>query len=139
MANYVTRASLEVSAPNGATTNIIDFKAVSEKARVLRKKVPLMYQSGTAAITQRYEVDADYVVPEVGGFNFDDITGGTLSIIYDNGNTITFGGVATAEIGDATVDGENEVVKKVRFICETRMTNTGSASAPNEFTNPVMG
>ena len=125
MALYITRLALEV---NGQV--ITDFKGFTEKARILRKKVPLMYKSGTAQLTQRYEVDVDYVVPQINPFSFDGVEGGTLQVTFDSGDTIAFGGVACAEVGDATVDGENELVKKVRLICESRNGNTGSAATP---------
>ena len=125
MALYVTRLALEV---NGQV--VTDFKAFTEKARIIRKKVPLMYKSGTAELTQRYEVEVDYVVPQIGPFDFDSVTGGTLSVEYDSGERIEFGGVATAEVGDATVDGENELVKKIRLIAETRNGNSGANATP---------
>ena len=125
MALYVIRCALEV---NGAV--VTDFKGFTERARVLRKKVPLMYKSGTAQLTQRYEVDLDYVVPQVNPFVFDTVQGGTLTIEYDSGERIEYGGVACAEVGDATIDGENELVKKIRFIAENRNGNTGANDTP---------
>ena len=125
MALYVSRLSLEV---NGQV--VTDFKNFTEKARVLRKKVPLMYKSGTADLTQRYEVEVDYVVPQINPFDFDTVQGGTLVVEYDSGERTAFGGVATAEVGDASVDGENELVKKIRLICESRNGNTGASATP---------
>jgi len=122
---YITRCALEV---NGKT--VTDFKGFSEKARTIRKKVPLMYKSGTAQITQRYEVEVDYVVPTTSAFDFDSVQGGTLTIEFDGGDRVEFGGVATAEIGDATIDMENELVKKIRLIAETRNGNTGANVTP---------
>jgi len=122
---YVSRCSLEV---NGA--NITDFKAITEKARTMRKKVNLMNKSGSANITQRYEVEADYVVPQTGSITFDAVEGGTITVEYDNGDRISYGGAACAEVGDAAIDGENELVKKIRFICETRNNNTGATIVP---------
>jgi hypothetical protein len=123
MALYVTRARLVVEG-----REITDFKSVTEKSRVMRKQVPLMYQSGTADITQRFGVEVEYVVPKINPFNFDLVAGGasTLDIEYDSGVTVRYGGVATAEVGDATLDGENELTQKVTFIAETRNGATGA-------------
>jgi len=125
MGLYITRASLEV---NG--TVIDDFKGVTEHARIIRKKVPLMYKSGTADITQRYEVTVEYVVPQVNPFIFDGVEGGTLTIEYDGGDSVSYGGVATAEVGEAKVDMENEVVRAIRLIAERRNGNAGNTSNP---------
>jgi len=125
MALSVTRLSLEV---NGQVVN--DFKAFNEKARVLRKAVPLMYRTNTAQLTQRYEVEIDYVVPQINPFVFDTVEGGTLTVEYDSGERTEFGGVSCAEVGDAMVDGENELVKKIRLTCETRNGNTGGTIEP---------
>lgn len=122
---YVARATLELNGEAYA-----DFKAVSEKARTLRKKVNLMNKSGSARLTQRYEVEVDYVVPSVGAKSFDAIEGGTLTVEYDNGDRVSWGGLACAEVGDAAIDGENELVKKIRFIAETRNGNTGATVEP---------
>jgi len=122
---YITRCVLEV---NGVVVE--DFKGFVEKARILRKKVPLMHKSGTADLTQRYEIEVDYVVPQVAPFDFDSVEGGTLTVEYDGGDRVEYGGVATAEVGDGTIDGENEMVKKIRLIAETRNGNTGVAATP---------
>lgn len=121
MALYVVRCSLEV---NGAVET--NFKGFTEKSRVMRKQVPLMAKTGHAAVTQRYQVEIDYVVPQTNPFSFDGISGGTLSIEYDSGERIDFGGVYTLEVGDATLDGENELTRKVTLGCETRNGATGA-------------
>jgi hypothetical protein len=122
MALYVTRCALEV---NGNV--VTDFKGFTEKARVIRKQVPLMYKTGHAELTQRFSVDVDYVVPQVAPFDFDTVKGGTLTIEFDSGDRIDFGGVYTLDIGDATIDGEAELVKKVTLGCETRNGLTGAS------------
>jgi hypothetical protein len=121
MALYVTRAALEI---NGAVET--NFKSFTEKSRVMRKMVPLMYHSGTANLTQRYQVELDYVWPAVGAFDFDQVQGGTLTVEYDDGTRVDFGGVSTLETGDVTVDGENEKIVKVTLGCETRNGATGA-------------
>lgn len=122
MALYITRATLSV---NG--TDISDFKAVTEKSRKPRKAVPLMYKTGAAQMTQRFSVECEYVVPrDSTSFDFDSVTAGTLVIEYDSGEQVRFGGVHCEEVGDAKIDGENELVKVVSFICETRNGVTGA-------------
>jgi hypothetical protein len=122
MALYITRAVLDV---NG--TEITDFKAVTEKARTLRKQVPLMYKTGAAQLTQRFSGELDYVVPrDVTPFDFEGVTGGTLTITYDSGVQVLYGGVHVVEVGDAAIDGEAELVKKIHFIAETRNGETGA-------------
>lgn len=124
MALYITRAALEV---NG--TVVTDFKAVTEKARVVRKAVPLMYKTGAAELTQRYQVEVDYVVPrDTAEFNFAAVTGGTLSLEYDSGDRVDFGGVHTLDVGDGAIDGENELVKKITLMAETRNGLTGATA-----------
>jgi hypothetical protein len=118
---YITRCALEI---NGAS--VTDFKAVTEKSRVQAKQVNLMYKSGTSLLTQRYQVEVDYVVPAVSPFNFENLYGGTLTLEYDNGERVDFGGVAVMSVGDSTIDGENELVKKIGLICETRNGATGA-------------
>lgn len=124
MALYVTRCLLSV---NG--TDIDNFKAVTEKARIPRKAVPLMYKTGAAELTERFEVDVEYVVPrDTTEFDFTSVSGGTLTIEYDSGTQTRFGGVHCKEVGDAKIDGEAELVKVISFICETRNGNTGATA-----------
>lgn len=121
MGLYVTRASLEI---NGAS--ITDFKAFTEKTRTIRKAVPLMYKTGAAELTQRFSGDLDYVVPRSAAVEFDAITAGTLTIEFDSGERVDFGGVHVTEVGDAAIDGENELVRKISFVAETREGKTGA-------------
>lgn len=121
MALYVVRCALEV---NGAVET--NFKSFTEKSRVLRKQVPLMYKTGHAQLTQRFQVEVDYVVPQTNPFSFDGISGGTLTVEYDSGDRVDFGGVYTLEVGDAAVDGENELVRKVTLGAESRDGQTGA-------------
>ena len=123
MSLYVTRASLEV---NGAV--ISDFKAVTMKSRAIRKQIPLMYSTGHGQITQRYQIDLDYVVPQTNPYNFDAVAGGTLNIEYDSGERVEFGGVYTLDVGDANVDGEKEVIQKITLGAETRNGNFGDTT-----------
>ena len=125
MALSITRALLSV---NGQ--DISDFKAFTEKTRTLRKSVHLMYKTNAADLTQRYMIDLDYVVPrDVPEFDFEDVTGGTLVIEYDSGEQVRFGGVHCLTVGDGVIDGENELVRKIEFMAETRNGNTGATAS----------
>lgn len=116
MALYVTRCVLEV---NGQSVS--DFNTFTETTRVLHKQVNLMNKTGHAEITQRYQCSLGYVVPQTGEeFNWDGVADGTLTIEYDSGKRITFGGVYTLEVGDGTTDGETETVKTISLGAESR-------------------
>jgi hypothetical protein len=124
MANYVVRATLAV---NGQ--DISDFKAFTEKARILSKSVHLMYKTGNAQLTQRFTGELDYVVPkDTAEFDWASIVGngGTLVVEFDNGEQTRFGGVSVTEIGDAKADGENEMIRPISFMAETRNGATGA-------------
>lgn len=121
MALHVIRASLEV---NGKL--ITDFKGVTEKSRTVAKPVPLMYSTGSAQLTQRFAVSVQYVVPQVNAFDFSTVQGGTLTVEYDSGDRNEYGGVYTDQIGDATIDGENELVRTIDFHCESLNGSTGA-------------
>lgn len=114
MALHVIRASLEV---NGKL--ITDFKGVTEKSRNIAKAVPLMYSTGSAQLTQRFAVSVQYVVPQINPFDFNTVQGGTLTVEYDSGDRNTYGGVYTDVIGDASVDGEAELVRTIDFHAES--------------------
>ena len=122
MSTYITRCTLAV---NGK--NIEDFKSITEKSRTIRKAVPLMHKTGSAQLTQRYTGDLEYVYPkDTTPFDFDGITGATLTIEYESGEQVRFGGVAVVSVGDSKVDGETELVKSIEFMAETRNGNKGS-------------
>jgi hypothetical protein len=121
MGLFYTRASLEV---NGVVYP--DVQKVTEDARKPYKKVNLMYSSGEAPITQRFGGTFEYPVPQVNPPVFDALVGGTLTIEYDGGERVSFGGVACEEVGEITVDMENEAKKTIRWIAETRNGSTGA-------------
>lgn len=121
MSLYIVRAALEI---NG--TEITDFKAVTQKSTTIRKSVHLMYKTGTASLTQRFELEVDYVVPaDKAEFAFPTLQGGTFTVEYDNGTRVNYGGVSTLTTGDSAVDGENELVRKVTLMAETKDGNAG--------------
>ena len=113
---YVNRCTLAV---NGQS--IDDFKSFTDNERELRKSVNLMNKTGHCRVTERPGCKLDYVVPmDADEFNFEEVEGGTLTVEYENGTRITFSGVSTAKIGEAKIDGENEVVRTIEFIAEGR-------------------
>jgi hypothetical protein len=117
---FITRAYLEV---NGKL--IEDFGKVSESPVTHGKKVNLMNGSGYAALTKRYEVTLDYKVPTTGSIDWSTITNGTLTIEYRDGNRVSFGGVNILEIGEASIDGENELTQTIRLSANDRNGNLG--------------
>ncbi|MBI3677394.1 MAG: hypothetical protein HY243_12345 [Proteobacteria bacterium] len=109
---YVSKVLLEI---NGS--NIDDFKSVEESEVEINKKVPLMGSTGTIAVTPRYEITVDYVVPkDAAEFDFNTVKGGTLTIDKTNGVRVKFSGVTTEKIGATAYDGEKEATRKITFM-----------------------
>jgi hypothetical protein len=115
MGVYISRAALEI---NGQ--EITDFKSVTDKTITYNKPVHLMYKTGSTVLTQRFLFDVDYVVPQSDPYDFSQVKGGTFTIEYDNGDRTDFGGVSIISVGDGKVDGENELVKVIEFMAETK-------------------
>jgi hypothetical protein len=120
MANlYVTRATLNLSG-----SEISDFKAFSESAVTTAKQVQLMHKTGVAALTRRFLFTLTYVVPAVGVIDWETFVGsvgsGTCNIKYDNGDVVKFLGVSVLEVGEASVDGENELSRVISFMAERK-------------------
>lgn len=116
MALYVTRCTLEV---NGQSVS--DFSSFTENTRVIRKQVSLMNKTGHAEMTERYQFDVGYVVPRTGDeFDWDSVSDGTVTVELGSGKRITFGGVYTLEVGDATIDGESEATRTISLGAESR-------------------
>ena len=114
---YINRCTLTI---NGQ--EITDFKSVTEDERELARKVNLMNKTGHCTVTQRPGCKVDYVVPlDAPEFDFDSVTGGTLSIEYENGKRITYTGVRTLKIGESKVDGDNELVRTIELGAEKRI------------------
>jgi len=122
---FVTRALLDV---NGQ--QIDNFKSVTQKAVTAAKQVPLMYKSGVAPLTKRFQVEVEYVVPQeaINVFNWmqDFGSSATLVITYDGGQSVTFSSVAVLEVGDAKIDGENELVQTVTLAASARSDANGN-------------
>ena len=124
MANlYVTRCALSL---NGV--EITDFKSFTEITRETRKRVDLMYKTGSAQKTQRYEFELEYVKPKLTDeYNFENLEGASCVIEFDGGQQYIYSGVACMTIGDAKADMENEVVRTIHFVAEQRNGNDGSS------------
>lgn len=115
MANFITRCELSI---NGATEK--NFKSFTEKATTHGISVNLMNETGYAKKTQRWQVEVDYVVPQVNPRDFSTLANGTLTVEYNGGERHNYGGVNLLEVGDSTIDGDNEKIQKVTLLCETR-------------------
>ena len=114
---YINRCTLTV---NGQ--EIEDFKSVTENERELSRQVNLMNTTGHCSVTQRPGCKVDYVVPQAAAeFDFDSVKDGTLTIEYENGKRITYQGVRTLKIGEAKIDGDNELVKTIEFGAKKRL------------------
>lgn len=134
MALYVVRAEVDIA--GASETN---FKSFSEAARILSKTVNLMHETGNARLTRRFQFTLDYVVPAVVARNWDTFNASTYSepatatITYDSGSSVLFGNVHVIEAGEATADGENELVQRISFMAESRTASTDDASvSPRE-------
>ena len=121
MSLYIARAELDLG--DGSTGSITDFKAFIDKTRTPRKAVPLMHKTGFAEVTQRFQFEVDYIVPKDGvAVSFEQVSDATFTVTFEHStiNQIVYGGVYCLEVGDASVDGENEVVRKITFGAESR-------------------
>ena len=116
MSNYVNRLTLDV---NGQ--QIEDFKGFTDNERELHKPVNLMNTTGFMKTTQRPGCKVDYVVPEEGEFDWESVKDGRLSVEFENGKRVTFTGVHTLKIGEAKVDGDNEVVRNIDLGAKERV------------------
>jgi len=116
MAEYVTRCSLEM---NGVVFE--DFTSFKENSVSLSKQVPLMNNTGTAKLKPRYGFTVDARIASVpSGINPLAIYGGTFTVQMDNGDRISFGGVAINDTGDTSIDGETEAGQTISYSAESR-------------------
>lgn len=116
MSDYVNTVTLDV---NGQ--QIDDFKGFTDNERELAKPVNLMNKTGFMKTTQRPGCKVDYVVPTEGEFDWESVKDGRLSVEYENGKRVTFTGVNTLKIGEAKVDGDNEVVRSIELGAKERV------------------
>ncbi|KUG24574.1 hypothetical protein ASZ90_005604 [hydrocarbon metagenome] len=113
---FVSQVLLEI---NGQS--ITDFKAVEEKEFDLHKPVNLMNGTGHITAQPRHGVNVDYVLPkDAPEFDFTQVKGGTITIDYQNGTRIKYGGVYVTKIGAVKHDGENESTRTIEFSAKTR-------------------
>jgi len=112
---YVELVTLEV---NG--TEITDFNKVSENEIEVRRPVNLMNKTGFTKTTSRYGVKVEYVIPKSQTpFNFEEVENGTLTIDRGNGKRITYSGVFTTKIGEASY-GEKEATQSIELGADKR-------------------
>lgn len=117
MEEYVAQVTLEI---NGQ--EITDFNSVEEKEVALRKAVNLMNSTGVVGVTRRYGVAVDYVVPKnKPEFDFNAVSGGTLTIDKGNGARVTYTGVSTLSIGATKYDGDKEATRPIEFIASGKV------------------
>lgn len=112
---YVVRCTFESDG-----SSVTDFKGVTESEVTQAKTVPLMHSTGAAQLTKRWGFSLDYVVPQTSAMDWSTVSNGTASIVYDSGDRVDFGGVEVVTIGEATIDGENELVRRISFMAATR-------------------
>lgn len=116
---YVTRCTLNLGGQE-----ITDFKAFSEMAHISAKMVPLQHKTGVAALTRRFQFTMTYVIPAVKSIDWESFVGsvgtGTCDVTYDSGDSTAFTGVSVIEVGEKTLDGENELVCVITFLAEKR-------------------
>lgn len=118
MARYVSRIELEV---NGEA--ISDFSSFTDMTKSRHIQVELMNKTGHAAVTPRYQVSVDYVTPrDSKEFDWSDVSNGTLTIEYENGNRITWGGVFVLDEGDSSFDGTAASTRTITLGAESRAT-----------------
>lgn len=110
MTEYIAKCTLDV---NG--TQIEDFKAFTDNEQELHKPVNLMNKTGFFATTPRPGCKVDYVVPKEGEFDWSTVKDGRLSVEFENGKRVTFTGVYTLKIGEAKVDGDNELTRSIEL------------------------
>lgn len=113
---YVSAIALEI---NGQTLE--DFNGFTEKQRDIRSTVNLMGSTGVMKRRQRHFFSLDYVVPaDRDEPDFVSLENGTVTVDYENGRRISFGGVYCLSIGEAKYTEDKEVVKVVEFFAASR-------------------
>jgi hypothetical protein len=113
---FVSQVLLEIDGKS-----ITDFKTVTEKKQSLFKSVKLMNGKGHFKTSDDPGVIVEYVVPSDGPeFDFAQVRGGTITIDYQNGKRVRYGGVYPLEIGDQKHDADNELVRSIDFSAKTR-------------------
>jgi len=101
---YTNRCTVEI---NGAVLD--DLVSFTETSRIKAKTVNLMYKTGFAKMTERFGFNLEVKKPYTGEVDLDNLSNGTVTVQYDNGQRVLFRGVESLETGDGTVDGETEL------------------------------
>ena len=96
---------------------IATFKSVTEHESVSAKEIKYVGGTGFANVTPSFAVDVDYIVPsdKNKSVDFSTVKDGTLVIIDDGGQKTTYTGVRYLGVGEVKREGENEVVKPIKF------------------------
>lgn len=126
MSDYIASCTLEVN-----SQKVSDFKTVTEGKREIKKQVKLMGKTGFITTTPTYTVTVDYVVPQSGAFDWEKVSGGTLTILKEGGAKVTYTGVSTLEVGESKIDGENEEVQNISLGAIARKEETWKSSQSN--------
>lgn len=113
---YVNKCTLEF---NGQS--IESFSSFTENDTTLGKQVELMNTTGFADMTPRYGFTVDWKRPK-GGWPFNplNIKNGVVTVEYDDGTRVDFGGVKSLTTGDGTIDGETELTRTGTYGAVTR-------------------
>lgn len=112
---YIAKCELAVGGQS-----ITDFKSFTEKERELNKEVKLMGKTGFAGVTQRYQAEVEYVLPQTAPFDWGTVKDGTLTVTYDGGRVVRLTGVYVLKIGDTKTDGENETTCSISLGASNR-------------------
>lgn len=118
MANYVNRVTLDIDGQEEK-----NFKAITPGEEDHRSQVNLMNSTGTSKKLARYSFTLDYVVPEVGARDWSEVEDATCKYEYENGEGYTYRRCSVSNVGEATIDGEGEVVQTISFIAEDKKPN----------------
>lgn len=118
---YINKCTLEF---NGQTLD--DFESFTEGSVTVAKQVNLMNKTGHALMTPRYNFSINWKEP-IGGFPFNPYTvrNATVTVEYNNGSRVDFGGVYSLDTGDATIDGETEKTNTATYGAESRNPSLG--------------
>ncbi|NVO00760.1 MAG: hypothetical protein HXX17_15700 [Geobacteraceae bacterium] len=99
----------------------VNIKKVYEGKIVKRKAVNLMHRTGKIRVRSRPTVGFDLAISEgVAERNYEDMEDVAISIIYEDGSRVRYQGCSHESTGEVTYDEENEAIKRIDFIANTR-------------------
>jgi hypothetical protein len=116
MEQYASRLTLTKDGKD-----VADFISFKENTRTVRAQVNLMKKTGFIERTVRHTFEVEYVIPLKGRIDWEGFKGGTFISEDEGGNRITFTGVATLDVGEATYDGENPAKQTITMGAATRI------------------